>query len=379
MRSSWVEVDLDALRKNTRIIKKGLTPGCKLLAPLKGNAYGHGAVECARVFAEEGAEYFGVAIAEEGVELREAGYKQPILIFGYTFDDCYDLLFDYELSPNVFTVSQAKELDAMAKERGCRLTVHISVDTGLSRMGVEWNDKTLDAVLEIAAMENLYVEGIFSMFASAYNQDDDSYCRLQFKRFTDLCDELKARGCDIPLRHISDSGAALLHPEMNLDMVRPGTALYGNYTYDHIEAYPALSVKSRLAAFRTIQPGTPVGYECNWVAERESVIGVVPCGFVDATPRLATGRGCVLLHGVRCPIVGNVCMDQMMIDITEVKNPKVGDEIVLCGKQGDAEITQVEAGEFGNTSDTEYICRLNRRLPIAYMEGGKEVARVSYM
>ena len=379
MRSSWVEIDLDALRKNTESILTGLAPGAKLLAPLKGNAYGHGAVQCARVMAEMGASYFGVAIAEEGVELRKAGFQQPILIFGYTFDDSYDLLFDYDLIPNVFTLEQAEELNALAAKRGRRLTIHVSVDTGLSRLGFPCDDSTVQNILSIAAMPNLYLEGVFSMFATGYLDTDDTFCRLQFSRFMEVCDQVEAAGCPIALRHICDGGATFLYPEMHLDMVRPGSTLYGNYAFPFIEAYPVMSVKSRLAAIRQIQPGDTVGYERNWTAERPSVIGVVPCGFVDGTSRLASNRGCVLLHGVRCPIVGNVCMDQMMIDITEVDDPKVGDEIVLCGTQNGVTLSQVEVGEFSGTSDTEYVCRQGRRMPMVYLENGKVVEYVSYV
>lgn len=379
MRSSWVEIDLDALRKNTAIILKGLTPGAKLLAPLKGNAYGHGAVQCARVMAEMGASYFGVAIPEEGVELRKAGFQQPILIFGYTFDDSYDLLFDFDLIPNVFTLEQAEELNALAASRNHRLTIHVSVDTGLSWLGFPLDETTVDTILKIAAMPNLYLEGVFSMFATGYNDQDDTFCRLQFSRFTQLCDQLEEAGYHVPLRHICDGGATFLYPEMHLDMVRPGSTLYGNFSFPYIECYPVMSVKSRLAAIRRINVGDTVGYERNWTAQRPSVIGVVPCGFVDGTSRIASNRGCVLLHGVRCPIVGNVCMDQMMIDITEVADPKVGDEIVLCGTQNGVTLSQVEVGEFSGTSDTEYVCRQGRRLPMVYLEGGKVVERVSYV
>ncbi|WP_298023326.1 alanine racemase [uncultured Dysosmobacter sp.] len=377
MRSSWIEIDLDALRKNTAFIMKRMAPGAKLLAPLKGNAYGHGAVQCARVFAEMGASYFGVAIPEEGVELREAGFKQPILIFGYTFDDSYDLLFDYDLIPNVFTIQQAKALNDMAARRKKRLTIHVSVDTGLHRLGLDLNDRTAACIAEIAAMPNLYVEGIFSMFSTGDQYPDTAYCWMQFHRFMDLCGELSAAGIHIPYRHICDSGATLLFPEMHLEMVRPGSALYGSYcgdvTFPDIEAYPAMSVHSRLACVREIDRGEFVGYNCTWAAQKPSTVGVVPCGYVDGISRIASNHGAVLLHGVRCPIIGNICMDQLMIDITNVTAPQVGDEVVLLGSQGGETITLDEVGAFANTSDTEFICRQGVRLPRYYIENGTRI------
>lgn len=372
MRSSWIEIDLDALRKNTAFIMSRLAPGAQLMAPVKGNAYGHGAPACAKVFEEAGATYFGVAIPEEGVELREAGIQKPILVFGYTFDDDYDLLFDYDLIPNVFTMEQAEELNTLAGQRGKKLTIHVSIDIGLHRLGFDLDETTADKVRTIAQMPNLYVEGIFSMPATGYSYPDTAYCHMQVGRFMDLCSKLEEMGVHIPMRHVCDSGATLLFPEMHLELVRPGTYLYGTDCGDVNVYFPetvgtqAMTVKSRLASIRKIPQGDFVGYECSWEVKRPSVIGVVPCGYVDGTSRLASNRGFVLLHGKRCPIVGNVCMDQMMIDITDVADPKIGDEIVLTGTQDGETITLAEVGEFAGTSDTEYISRLGRRLPIYY-------------
>ena len=379
MRSSWIEIDLDALRKNTEFIMRRLAPGAKLMAPVKGNAYGHGAPRVAKLFRDAGATSFGVAIPEEGVELRQAGITEPILIFGYTFDDSYDLLFDYDLIPNVFTMEQAEQLNEVAGKKGKRLTIHVSIDIGLHRLGFDLDETTAEKVKAISEMPNLYLEGIFSMFATGYNYPDTTYCRMQFGKFMGLCDQLKAMGVQIPLRHICDSGATLLFPEMHLEIVRPGTYLYGTdcgavHTYfPEVVVHPAMTVKSRLACIRKIPAGDFVGYDCSWEAKRDSVIAVVPCGYVDGTSRIASNKGFVLVGGKRCPIIGNICMDQMMIDITEIEDPKIGDEVVLVGTQGGETITLGEAGEFGGTTDTEYICRQNKRLPIYYIENGKFV------
>ena len=227
MRSSWVEVNLDALYHNAVYIKGLLSPGCRFLAPVKGNAYGFGLVPAAKVFEKAGAEYFGVAIPEEGKELREGGLTQPILIFGATFSDDYDLLFDYDLIPNLFRLDQARELSALAVEKGRTLTVHLSVDTGLTRLGFDYTDELPDIIGEICGLPGLNVEGIFSMLATSELYPERTYCDWQFRRFIELTDKLEARGVHIPIRHICDGGGTLAFPEMHLEMARPGTPLYG--------------------------------------------------------------------------------------------------------------------------------------------------------
>ena len=375
VRSSRIEIDLDAIRKNTLYIQGKQKPGTKLLVPVKANAYGHGAVPCARVFSQLGASHFGVAIAEEGAELREGGIREPILVFGHTFADNYDLLFDYDLTPNVFSLAQAEELDERARRRNRKLAVHLSVDTGLSREGFGLGEAP-EKIKAVCRLPNLVVEGIFSQLAMGDFWPDNGYCRVQFERFTALCAGLGAAGIRIPLRHFCDSGATLLYPDMHLDMVRPGTSLYGMYCGEDfhalpgIEAYPAMSVKSRLAFVRSVPEGTPAGYACAWTAARDSVLGLVPYGFADGVSRIASNRGFALLHGRRCPIVGLISMDQMIIDMTEIENPAVGDEVVLAGAQGGESISLAEAGAFAGTTDVEFACRQGARVPRIYVNGG---------
>lgn len=373
MRSSWIEVDLDALRRNTEFVKSRIASGTKFLAAVKGNAYGHGAVPCAKVFEEQGADYLGVAIAEEGKELRENGIQLPILIFGTTFPDCFDLLFDYDLIPNVFTEEQAEELNKMALERGTKLTIHISVDTGLSRLGFVLNETLTDTIQRICEMPGLKVEGLFSMLATSEFYPDTEYAQMQFDKFNKLYDELVSRGVEIPLRHICEGGGTVCYPQYHMEMVRPGTPLYGMACVDNYgeiqgnHMWGVMSVKSRLACIRPVKTGTYAGYGISWQAQRDSVLAVVPLGFVDGVSRIASGRGFVLVHGRRCPIIGKVCMDQMTIDITDIEDPQIGDEVVVMGRQGDSEITVAEAGGFAGTTDTEYSCRMGRRLPIYYI------------
>lgn len=380
MRPSWIEVDLDIMKKNAEQIRSRLRPGTKFLATIKGDGYGHGAVETARALSTVGVDYFGVAFAEEGAKLRAAGITEPILIYGRTFQDSFDLLFDDRLTPNLFSVDQAKELNAEAERRGAKLTAHVSIDTGLHRLGLDWNDAVKAAVKDITALPGLEIEGIFSMFSNSRVSADfikrDTYVtELQFNRFAQLCAALEQDGVHIPLKHICDSAGALLFPHMQLDMVRIGSALFGTYITDlpieGLEVQPAMSVFSRLASIRQIGRGELVGYNGGWTAMRPSVIGVVPFGTVDGMTSLASGKGSVLLHGQECGIVGEICMDQMMIDLTDVENPEIGDEIVVIGSQGSRRITVQEAASCAGLEDLEYLCKMGKRSSIIYVEGGR--------
>ena len=383
MRSSWIEVNLDALYHNAVYIKSLLSPGCRFLAPVKGNAYGFGLVPAAKVFAKAGAEYFGVAIPEEGAELREGGLVQPILIFGATFSDDYSLLFDYDLIPNLFRLDQAEELSALAVEKGKTLTVHLSVDTGLTRLGFDYTEDLPDTIEKICSLPGLKVEGIFTMLATTELYPERTYCDWQFGRFLELLDALEERGVHIPIRHVCDGGGTLAFPEMHLDMTRPGTPLYGMlsgepHSMDDLQdpLQPAIEVKTRLASVRRVPKGTKVGYGATWEAPKASIIGVLPLGFVDGVARQAAGRGWVLVQGIKCPIIGRVCMDQLMIDLSDVSDPKFGEEVVVMGEQNGAKIDILEAGDFAGTSDTEFSCRLGRRLPIRYV--GKLAEELGY-
>ena len=381
MRPSWIEVDLDVIKKNTEQIRARLKPGTKFLATVKGDGYGHGAVETAKLLSAAGVDYFGVAFAEEGAELREAGIAEPVLIYGRTFSDSYDMLFDSNLIPNIFSLEQARELSGEAERRNTKLLAHISIDTGLHRLGLDWNEQTKDVVEEIFSLPGLEIRGIFSMFSNSrisaeFVKRDTYVTKMQFERFTHLCAELEQSGIHIPMKHICDSAGALLFPDMQLDMVRIGSSLFGTYITDlsigGLELRPAMSVYSRLASIRHINRGESVGYNCSWTAMQPSVIGVVPFGTVDGMSSTASGKGSVLLHGHRCRIIGEVCMDQMMIDITDIEDPEIGDEVVMIGSQNCAEITAQEAASCAGLEDLELLCKMGKRSPVYYIEHGKK-------
>lgn len=380
MRPSWIEINLDCIRENMKQIRAHLKPETKFLATVKGDGYGHGGAEIAKAVSLAGVDYFGVAFAEEGIALRQAGIKEPILLYGRTFSGDYHMLFDYDLVPNVFSLEQAKELSAEAQKRGTKCVIQISIDTGLHRLGFDWDDHTKAKIAQIYSLPGLKIEGVFSMFANSrvsveHMKRDISVTEMQFERFSQLCEELEKDGLHIPLRHICDSAGTMLFPDMQLDMVRIGSSLYGlsitDCPIDGLDVRPAMSVFSRLANIRHIPRGEAAGYNGRWTAMRPSVIGVVPFGTVDGMTSLASGRGAVLLQGQKCPIIGEICMDQMLIDITDIEHPRIGDEIVIVGAQGNAEITAQEAASCAGLEDLEYLCKMGKRSVVYYVEHGQ--------
>ncbi|MEL7623818.1 MAG: alanine racemase [Clostridiales bacterium] len=373
MREAWAEINLEAIRKNIRYLMSNLKPETKFMGVVKADAYGHGAVQVAKILKDEGASHFAVAIVEEGVELRQAGFEEPILILGNTFEKDYGLLSRYCLMPTVFTMEQARALNAFGGKNKEKMRAHLKVDTGMGRLGFMLNKDTIPQIQTITEMQYLEVEGIFSHLATAPQVSKPEYAKEQFQRFTSLLEELEKENIRIPLRHLSNSAATILYPEMQLDMVRPGTAIYGLYPGPELEViseirlFPGMEVKARLAHVKPCPAGTKVSYDSSFETSRTSILGVVPMGYVDGVFRSLANCGEVLLHGKRCPMVGNVCMDQFVIDITDVEEPKVGDEVVFIGAQGNERISAEEAGRKAGTISIEVLCGLGKRMPLQWI------------
>jgi alanine racemase len=375
MRAAWAEIHLEAIRKNVQYLRSRIKPSTRMMGVIKADAYGHGVIQTARILEQEGVEQFAVALVQEGVELRQAGFFQPILLLGHTFEEDYPTVLEYGLMPSIFTMHQAESLNAYAAKAGKTAFIHIKVDTGMGRLGFLADaDDTIDNIAAISRMPNIRIEGIFSHLATAPQFSDTSYCDMQFAKFMSVLDKLKAAGIEIPIRHIANSGATILFPHMQLDMVRPGTAIYGLYAGDELTQlkdypiYPAMEIKARLAHVKPVPAGTRVSYTGSFETKHPSVLGVVPLGYVDGVFRNLANRGSVLVHGQRCPMVGNVCMDQFVIDITDVDNPQVGDEVVLIGRQGDEYISAEEVGALAGTISIEVLCGLGKRMPMKFVE-----------
>jgi len=377
-RWAWAEIDLDAIDHNVRALKALIGEKTQLLAIVKANAYGHGALPVARTVLEAGATWLGVNTCDEGVQLRQAGIAAPILVLGYTPAAQAATIVANRLTPTVNTIEVAEALNAAAAASH-PLHIHIKVDTGLTRYGM-LPDEVVPFARRLANLPNLRLEGLFTHFASADDADKTS-ARRQFAIYIETLRQLSKAGFVIPLRHVAASGATLDMPETHLDMVRCGISIYGLYpsrdVSHSIGLRPALRLKARVARLRTLPPGTGVGYGATFVTTRATRIALLPIGYADGIKRSYSNRGSVLVAGRRADVVGRVSMDQMAVDVTDIDGVAEGDEVVLIGRQGNDEITCDEMAETMGTINYEVVVGLSPRLPRIYVRDGKEVGWTS--
>ena len=365
---TYAEVDLDAIAHNVRAIKNHIGPSVALMAVLKANAYGHGALEIAQTVLRHGASWLVVAQASEGLPLRQAEITAPILVTGYTPASEVECAIAADLTLTVTELDVAETIAAQSAALGRRIPVHVKVDTGMGRFGL-LPDEVVSFLLRLAAMPGLAVEGLFSHFAVA-DLRDKSYTWQQFQTFQEIVAGLKAAGHHIPVCHIANSAATLDLPATHLDAVRTGIAIYGMRPSDQVEPAlplrPALSLKSHVARVRTLPAGSSISYGRTYITPRAMPVALIPVGYGDGYHRLASNRGAVLIHGKRAPIVGRICMDQFVVDVSQVGPVKVNDEVVLIGQQGGEQITAAEVATWAETINYEVTCSLLPRVPRLY-------------
>ena len=368
---TWTEIDLSNLEHNYRALRAMLPQGCRFLGVVKADAYGHGAVQVARRLETLGAEYLAVACLDEALELRQAGITTPILILGYTPVERTDSLLEGGITQTVYDVDMAKALSDAAMAAGKPLKIHVKADTGMSRLG--WlcgeadQSAAVEAIAQVCALPGLEAEGIYTHFANA--DGDEDYTMLQFTRFLDLLEALKDRGITFAIRHCAASAAALKFPCTHLDMVRPGIALYGHYPDPSCEGLdgpglrPVMTLKTRVASVKTVPAGTPVSYGCTHVLDRETKLAALTIGYADGLPRLCSDRLEVLVKGSRAPIVGRICMDMCMADVTGL-DVAPGDEVEVFGEHLPIEDVATLAG----TIQYELLCAVSPRVHRAYLD-----------
>lgn len=379
------EINLDALEHNVKEIRSATGDNAKLMCVVKTNAYGHGAATLARELVKMGADSFAVATLDEGIELRNHGITQPILVLGFVAKEQYEDMIRYHIMPSVFTYSMAKDIDAVAESMNEIADIHIKIDTGMSRIGFKSEPLTVQRIVMMNSLrKNLRIQGIFTHFACA-DCGDDTMTGEQLQQFNMVINELEACGVHIPLKHCANSAAIIRYPELSMNMVRAGIILYGLYPSEEVtksvlHLQPVMKLKSHVIYIKTVEPGTPVGYGATFVCQRKTKIATVSIGYGDGYPRALSNKGRVLIDSQSYPIIGRICMDQLMVDITDAEGEiRQGDEVVLVGSQGSEYISVEEASSANDSFNYEFVCNINRRVPRVYIRGGEVVEIVNYL
>ena len=383
-RRTWAEINLDALEHNIRQVRKITNPNAQIMAVVKADAYGHGVAECAELLLENGADRLGVATLNEAIELRRLFYDVPILILGSSLESETDELVKNDITPNVYMTEFAKALSDSAVKQKKTVKVHIKLDTGMSRIGFPVGDGDNSVIIEdiiaISKLPNLEIEGIFSHFAAS-DEVDTQYTHLQFKRFMSVCDTLKERGIEIPIKHICNSAGIMMYPEYHLDMVRPGVILYGMYPSNDVDKSKldlkyVMSLKSIITYVKEIEPGRGVSYGKEYIANNVAKIATVPIGYADGYLRALAKKAKIAVGEKLFPIAGRICMDQCMIDVSDVNNINRGDEALIFG---DGAVTVDDIARWLGTINYEITCMLGHRVPRIYKRGGKTVKVLEYL
>jgi alanine racemase len=361
---SWAEIDLRALRYNFRQIKKRLPRGVKILAAVKANAYGHGLVEVARVLEKCGADYLGVAFPQEGMDLRRAGIKVPVLIFGQGLASQAKEIVKYNLTASISHPDMARAISKAASSSHKTARIHLKVDTGMGRLGVK-EAEIISLAKAAFRLPGLKIEGIFTHFPSA-DEEEKSFTQNQIRRFQKIITHLQEEGCDIPIRSAANSAAIINFPESFFNMVRPGLMLYGLYpsaaVRGQIGLRPVLSLKTRITLVKDVPAGTPVSYGRTYVTKSATRIGILPIGYADGYSRHLSNKGEVLVQGRRFNVIGRICMDHTIIDCQDTRI-KIGDQVTLIGRSGKEIITAEEVAEKMGTISYEVVSRLGPRVP----------------
>lgn len=379
----YASVDLDAALHNMEAMHRLLKENTRMFAVIKTDGYGHGAVELAHKI--ENLDYlfgFCVATVEEGLILRRHGVKKPILVLGYTFPEQYEEMISHEIRPAVFTLEMAEEFSEVAVKLKKPCYVHVKIDTGMSRIGYQVTEEAAKEVAQIKALPNIVMEGIFTHFAKA-DEGDKTSAHLQYDRFVEMIELCRREGVEFSYRHCSNSAGIVDLPECNMDIVRAGITLYGLWPSDEvkkerIDLHPLMEIKSRISYVKELSPGREISYGGTYVTDKPMRIATIPVGYGDGYPRSLSGKGYILVNGKKAPILGRVCMDQFMVDVTEIPEAETGMEVTLLGKDKDAQITMEELGDISGRFNYEFACDVGKRVPRVFFEKGEAVSAKDY-
>lgn len=380
---TWAEIDLDALKFNISQIRKITDKNAMIMAVVKADGYGHGAVECAELLLKNGADCLAVSCFDEAIQLRRAQIDAPILILGASFDEEAYKIVENDITACVFSYDFAKKLSECAKILSKTAKIHIKIDTGMSRIGYVagvCDDKTADEIIKISKLDNIEIEGIFSHLSTADEKEQD-YTNLQFERFCSFCDLLESKGLHIPVRHIANSAAIIMYPEMHLDMVRAGNILYGLYPSDEVDTKrlplkKVMTLKSRITMVKTLCKDRGVSYGKMYITDKETKIATVPIGYADGYTRMLNGKAKMLLKDTPVDVIGKICMDQCMIDVTNVNNINIGDEVIIFGAHT---VTADTLASILGTINYEIVCMISKRIPRIYKMNKRTVKTLNYL
>lgn len=379
---TWAEIDLDAAAYNLKAIRERIGSKVKLCCVIKADAYGHGAVRLAREYEMLGADWLALSNIEEAMQIRRAGVELPLLVLGYTPPEAAGLLSENNISQCAYSSEYCAALSSEAEKAGVSVKIHIKVDTGMSRLGFYFQDlnrdtAVVDEIVTACNMPCLIPEGIFTHFAVADSgRDGMMFTMRQFGCFKELIETLSHRGIEFPVRHCANSGAILDYSLSHMQMVRAGIILYGMQPSDDVmhpeKLEPVLSLRAVISHIKDIEPGSDISYGRTYTAESKLRVATIPIGYADGYSRQLSGKGSILVHGVRCPILGRICMDQCMVDISAVPEAKVGDIVTVIGRDGEDEIRVEELAELLGTIPYEVVCGLSKRVTRVYMKNGEE-------
>lgn len=376
-------IDLDAIAYNMTNIKSKVGKEIGIIGIIKADAYGHGSVEISKVILENGADWLAVAVVDEGINLRKNGIAAPILLLGYTPELRLEDVVNNGFIQTVYTYETAKKLSDVAVRLGKTAVIHIKIDTGMGRIGYRVNEASADEIVKISELPNIEVNGMFTHFSTA-DEKDKNYTLNQYKKFVQMDALLRERGLEIPIKHAANSAAIMDFDNMMFNMVRPGIILYGAYPSeevdkDNLSIKPAMSVKTHVSYVKEVNEGDYISYGRKYQAVGKRIIATIPVGYADGFIRAYSNGGKVLIKGEYAPIVGRICMDQFMVDVTDIKDVQINDEVVLIGKQGNKEITVDFIASILDTINYEVFCTLSKRVPRQYIQNGKVIKTVKYV
>lgn len=377
MRNTWVEIDLSNLAYNLNQARKLVSPGTKIAGVIKANAYGHGAVHIAKTLIENNIDMLAVACLTEAIELRRHFPDIPILIMGYTPDDMLKFAVENNITTTIINLEQAIKLSEIGESLNKEATVHIKLETGFNRLGLKIDSNTIDIIEEIYNLKNIKLEGIFTHFALKSSETD----KQQYDLLMNIIQKLEVEGIHITIKHICDSIGMVSYPQYHLDMIRLGSLMFGVQTSSMKEGVlkPVMTFKSKISQIKEIQEGEGVGYDYSFVAKEKTIVGTLPVGYSDGYMRCLTGKGEVSIKGKRAPIIGKICMDQCMIDLTNIHGVEVGDEVILLGGSSQDGVTMDEIAAKIDTNRNEVLSVIGRRVPRLYIENGNIIDIVDYL